>query len=147
MITKICQKCDVEKNLDEFCKDKKYANGRRGTCKKCHSDYMIQYYEKNKDKKNLKNKMNSKPRPAWKRHNMTEIFWNQMLNKYQGLCHACKERPAYAIDHDHDCCKGSHSKCGECIRGILCTQCNTALGLLKEDKKYIIGLGDYIKSF
>jgi hypothetical protein len=147
MKTKICIKCNVEKNLDEFCKGKKYADGRRGTCKECHNEYIRKYHHKNKEKKIYLKRNDAKPRPAWKRHNMTESLWNQMLNKYQGLCHACKERPAYAIDHDHDCCEGSHSKCGKCIRGILCTQCNTSLGLLKDNKKYIIGLAEYIKSF
>ena len=30
------------------------------------------------------------------------------------------------IDHDHRCCPGSES-CGKCIRGILCSSCNTGL--------------------
>lgn len=36
----------------------------------------------------------------------------------------------YAIDHDHECCPGPHS-CGECIRGILCKNCNIGIGYFK----------------
>lgn len=35
------------------------------------------------------------------------------------------------IDHDHRCCPGERS-CGKCIRGVLCTRCNTYLGHLEQ---------------
>lgn len=36
----------------------------------------------------------------------------------------------YNIDHDHDCCSGS-TGCSGCIRGLLCTRCNMALGAIE----------------
>jgi hypothetical protein len=144
MTVKPCQKCGIEKPLEDFAKDTRYKNGRRGTCKRCHTDYMISYYAKNEKQRKEKNKINSKHRPAWKRHKITEDQWTNLYNKYDGKCHSCKERNAYAIDHDHSCCNGNRSKCGNCIRGILCNQCNTALGLLNDNKEYIMRLVNYI---
>ena len=34
------------------------------------------------------------------------------------------------IDHDHSCCPESRS-CGQCIRGVICSGCNTMLGCIE----------------
>lgn len=42
-------------------------------------------------------------------------------------CWICHSRNRLCVDHDHQCCPIGGS-CGKCIRGILCTKCNTFLG-------------------
>ena len=37
LLTKVCSKCGTEKPTDEF-------SGRRNVCKRCHTEYMVQYY-------------------------------------------------------------------------------------------------------
>jgi len=48
------------------------------------------------------------------------------------------------IDHDHSCCPGSKS-CGQCVRGFLCTTCNTAIGMIYENPATALALANYLK--
>lgn len=43
-----------------------------------------------------------------------------LFSMHDGMCHLCKERKAQHIDHDHNT--------GQ-IRGALCPQCNSGLGM------------------
>jgi hypothetical protein len=47
------------------------------------------------------------------------------------------EAPAkgWHLDHDHSCCthRLASRRCGQCERGALCANCNTALGSFRDD--------------
>jgi hypothetical protein len=143
-MNKLCVRCGVEKPLDLFAKGKNYKDGRRGTCKQCHTSYMTEYYNSNPDKKAAKIKLNTGKDTNWKRHKLTEKTFQEMVDKYDGKCYACNINKATNIDHDHSCCSGSRS-CGKCVRGVLCNQCNTALGLVKDSKETLNNLINYLK--
>lgn len=143
-MTKVCVRCNEEKSLEMFAKGKNYKDGRRGTCKKCHTKYVTNYYNNNPDKKAAKNKMNTLHKPAFLKHGLNKDTYQNMLELYGGKCYSCKDRVANCIDHDHSCCHGSFS-CGKCVRGLLCSQCNTALGLLQDSRQKIQNLLEYIK--
>lgn len=36
------------------------------------------------------------------------------------------------VDHDHNCCPAKGS-CGKCVRGLLCSFCNSMLGYARDD--------------
>ncbi|MFC4114136.1 endonuclease domain-containing protein [Nonomuraea zeae] len=63
---------------------------------------------------------------------------------YQTSCNACGDAGGELhIDHDHSCCPGPRS-CGQCIRGVLCMSCNTALGHVKDDAGRLEALANYL---
>jgi Recombination endonuclease VII len=60
-----------------------------------------------------------------------------MISAQGGLCAACKKNPATQVDHDH--------KTGK-VRGILCLNCNAALGALKDDPRLVWEAIDYLEN-
>jgi hypothetical protein len=50
--------------------------------------------------------------------------------------------PTLVVDHDHECCPGPRS-CGKCVRGLICNECNLALGL-GQDPQTLRSLADYL---
>lgn len=62
----------------------------------------------------------------------------------------CSRTERLSIDHDHACCNydarsGHKVSCGKCVRGLLCSTCNTSLGLLQESPERIRGLLMYLE--
>ncbi|OCB56122.1 hypothetical protein A5722_14585 [Mycobacterium vulneris] len=83
-----------------------------------------------------------------KLYNLTQAQFDELLILQRGACGICAtEEPGprgWFIDHDHACCPGIGS-CGECVRGLLCQECNLLLGhardsvdRLENAKKYLI---------
>lgn len=74
---------------------------------------------------------------------ITPEDYDSMLKEQGEVCGICGvDRPGgaakinWVVDHDHSCCAGKRS-CGRCVRGLLCSKCNLALGLLRDDPKSI----------
>lgn len=81
---------------------------------------------------------------------MTPDRFDVMLQKQDNKCAACgTTEPGgffnqWCVDHDHKCCPGKYS-CGKCIRGILCNNCNRALGIIQDNPKTLQKLINYLK--
>lgn len=56
METKLCKKCQIEKSISLFQRDKSKKDGYRNSCKECQKIYHKGYYENNKESINVKNK-------------------------------------------------------------------------------------------
>lgn len=60
------------------------------------------------------------------------------------ICFACGRKTGdLSVDHDHDCCSGKRA-CGDCVRGLLCRECNQVLGLVEDDRARLRDLIAYL---
>lgn len=84
------------------------------------------------------------------RYGLTIDQWNTILTGQDG-CAICHKWPSgdglrFHVDHDHACCPTSKT-CGACIRGILCHNCNVALGHLFDSRQLVTAALQYLEGF
>lgn len=85
----------------------------------------------------------SNTRYRLKKYGLTLEQFMDKIDLQDGRCDICRCTPiertnAFAVDHDH--------KTGK-VRGILCTPCNSALGLLRDDAAIIDSAAEYIRKW
>jgi hypothetical protein len=70
-----------------------------------------------------------------KRFGMTVDDYITLEKSQNGVCAICKNpeqnKNRLSVDHNHACCPGT-TTCGKCVRGLLCSNCNTFLGNAKD---------------
>jgi len=80
--------------------------------------------------------------PILTTYNTTGARLFKMLADQNGLCATgcgtelsllvARGHPMSAhVDHDHKCCNDGYRTCGQCVRGLMCPQCNLTLGWLE----------------
>lgn len=85
---------------------------------------------------------------AWRKHGLTWARGTAMRLGQDNVCKLCSDPNTawtrLVVDHDHRCCAGK-TGCAQCVRGLLCTTCNSGLGLLKDDPEVLARAVRYLK--
>lgn len=83
-------------------------------------------------------------REAYRRYGITMQEYRAVWLRQKGVCAICRKperterNRLLTIDHDH--------VSGQ-IRGLLCSQCNRAIGLLDDDPHVILAAAAYVKEY
>jgi len=126
---KKCSNCNIIKPLTEYYKTNK------STCKECRKEKVREYKRNN---------------PGYHRKSVLLKQYGLTLEEYENLrieqnycCKICGKHESLnqhgKLDIDH-CHTNGH------VRGLLCTQCNTAIGLLSDDENRIRKAADYVRN-
>jgi hypothetical protein len=161
---KKCTKCGVEKPLSEFHKKKDNKDGLQNACKSCRVFENNNHYSKNKTKRLLwqkdyyknntesvknrgkdwrkANKNHSENYDLLRNYGITAEQKQQMIEQQNNSCAICqnkfKDKKSAHVDHCHTTGK---------VRSILCSGCNTGLGLFKESQMYLKSALLYLKKY
>jgi hypothetical protein len=83
-----------------------------------------------------------------KKFGLTVEDYIDLEKSQNGVCAICKDpemnKRRLSVDHNHFCCPNSGS-CGKCIRGLLCSNCNTFLGNAKDNVQILQAAIDYLQ--
>lgn len=126
---KQCVRCSEWFPPDTFTTSRKSPDGLSSYCAACTSV------------KNRSNRLMSN-------YKLTPETLKEMLVVQNNSCAICSspvEFSSVQIDHDHACCPGK-STCGKCVRGLLCSSCNTGIGLLKDSSATLKAAIQYLES-
>jgi len=130
---KWCYRCKKVKDLSEFYKSSRSANGIQGHCKSCTKDVAKEWRAKNRT-------VNRRYGLNWRlkyKFNMSLDEYNNLLESQGHKCAICGQPEMTSrngipkmmcIDHDHDTGK---------VRGLLCNNCNRGIGLIGEDPNWL----------
>ena len=128
-----CTKCGVEKSLDDFYTERRKRNGRQSACKRCTLDVMAERYVLTPERRAYNANYHRKSK-----YGLEPEEFEEMLAQQKGLCKLCGEpfagRPV--VDHCHDT---------EVVRGLLHSQCNSLLGMARDDPSILLRAIDYLE--
>jgi hypothetical protein len=150
--TKVCRDCGEEKPITEFYCRKDGTNYHAPDCKPCSITKTLQWRADNPEKSKVyerrrKREYTEKRKKGnWKSHlrrkyGITQAEYDRMYREQGGVCAICGQSQKTSIsknlfvDHDH--------KTGR-VRALLCTNCNTAIGLMSDDPAIAYNATQYL---
>lgn len=129
---KKCSKCGQTKTASDFYTNRHLRSGLASWCKACHQGYGREW------KRSEAGKLKQKRDWLKRDFGITPEDYERLLERCDHRCLACGSQKQLHIDHDHATGR---------IRGILCGNCNRALGLLRDDAIRISQLLEYAKAY
>lgn len=136
MDTKNCTKCFENMELEKFQKDHRYSDGYSSWCKSCKNELSARYQKQWA----ANNREAAKSIQLKTRYGIDLKRYNEILEIQNFSCAICKKHESefgrkLSVDHCHDT---------GVIRGLLCGNCNTAIGKLKDNKQLLNNAIDYL---
>jgi hypothetical protein len=141
MKNRVCKTCYQEKPLSDFPKRSGYKDGVRPHCLSCYRGYQnnSHHLHKHKHPHNYEKDKDFKLKRAY---GIGYAEYLKMLDAQNGCCAICGtsdtgNRKAFHVDHCHETGK---------VRGLLCGNCNSGIGNLRDDVGLLRRAIDYLES-
>ncbi|UJV41637.1 endonuclease VII domain-containing protein [Streptomyces sp. AMCC400023] len=117
--------------------------GRGAECRAKHAE-GLRHLRDSGATRTLASKRKGQRKSQLRRYGLTPERYAAMVEDQEGRCLVCRETPEkLVVDHDHSCCPGRYT-CGRCVRGLLCSLCNKALGSLRDNPEYARAAARYL---
>lgn len=129
---KTCKKCHKLKHLNEFGINRVLKDDHQSNCKVCHNKEIAKY--------RAKTVVMRKNRRMKNRYGISTEDWDLMYYEQKGRCLVCgihqsELKGSLHVDHCH---------VTKNVRGLLCVNCNQALGSLMDNAELLRKAADYL---
>ncbi|MFH9826107.1 endonuclease VII domain-containing protein [Streptomyces bobili] len=114
---KRCPQCSEVKPHSDWERNKSTSDGRASYCRACRAERSRASY-------------------FMRKYGLTEGEVGEMIASQMGVCCICLAAPATQVDHCHQTGR---------VRGVLCFNCNSGLGLLRDDPAAAYRAADYLE--
>ena len=124
-----CTTCGLQANTEEdlvlFTKDARGLYGKQNVCLDC-----------SRAKARARQKVHGRKYRLRRSYGLTEEEYDAKMAEY-GSCEICGSIHKLCYDHNHSTDE---------FRGVLCSTCNTGIGLLKDSPDILMAARDYLIS-
>jgi hypothetical protein len=123
---KYCPRCELTQPVENFGRNRAAHDGLTAYCRPCHNIKVRESKDRNGGFREYHLR---------RRYGIGAAQVDAMIDAQGGTCAVCPGKPEH-VDHDHVTGK---------VRGILCFNCNQALGNARDDPRVLIGLVRYLR--
>lgn len=133
--TKVCGACKERNPFTDYYNSKTSVDGFTPRCKRCDTEARKKWQANNREKSQL----SQRKRNIKHKYGLDYDSYLQLLGSQNHKCAICEAEentsaygkhnsPHFSVDHNHDTGK---------VRGLLCNQCNRALGMFKDSPEIL----------
>ncbi len=152
---KTCTTCKAKKDGSEFHKRASAKDGLTPRCKACTLADCARYRASDPDRQKRRYWKDPEKYRAYSRrwhhanpghkYGLSKEEYDALLKEHDGVCAICKRPPdgvgrngkRLSVDHDHRT---------ETVRGLLCRDCNSAVGLFRDRPDLLEAAARYLRS-
>ncbi len=138
---KTCTKCNEQKSIEEFHRDRRKPDGHLAQCKPCRAETNKRWWKANPEYDKARywsDPESHRERHLIRKYGVDLAAYEKMLSNQKGKCAICgkEQERAFDVDHDH--------KTGR-VRGLLCSNCNRMLGHAQDNPQKLIAASKYLE--
>jgi len=147
----ICKTCEQDKDSSDFPINSRRKDGSpiyRKNCKTCYNIAQREQREGDPDRQHRirqswRNASKRYYTPEGRRNKTLAVYglstedYNRMFDEQDGKCAICKNAFVLVVDHCHETNE---------VRGLLCSMCNTGLGLFQDSLDNLESAKVYLKN-
>ena len=144
---KFCSGCSTTKDVSCFSKNRNRPDGKDHYCIACKSVIDAKRYRKKRASQiryarswKIKNPERARNNILQRTYGISLEQYKEMDTRQKGRCAICGTKPKdrLHVDHCHET---------KIVRGLLCRQCNTALGFLNHSVRQVESAARYLRKF